>query len=106
MMKKNRVSKPYWEMNTQDLAAATAEFDKEFIADTFHPLTPEQSEIWESARRKGASTKPRNGQVIVSVPIEKKLLACSDALAKKMGISRARLIARGLKAVLAAEGQI
>jgi len=44
-MKKNRVSKPYWEMNTQELAAATAEFDKEFIADTFHPLTPEQSEI-------------------------------------------------------------
>ena len=43
---------------------------------------------------------------MVSVSIEKKLLARSDALAKKMGISRARLIARGLKAVLAAEGQI
>jgi len=43
---------------------------------------------------------------MVSVPIEKKLLTCSDALARKMGISRARLIARGLKAVLAAEGQI
>jgi hypothetical protein len=105
-MSKKRPSKPYWEMNTQELAAATAEFDQEFIADTFHPLTPEQREIWEASRRQGAKAKGRDGQKIVSVPIEKKLLARSDALAKKMGISRARLIARGLKAVLAAEGQI
>ena len=105
-MSKKRSAKTYWEMNTQELAAATAEFDEEFVADTFHPLTPEQRQIWESSRPKRAKTKGRNGQEIVSVPIEKKLLARSDALAKKMGISRARLIARGLKAVLAAEGQI
>jgi hypothetical protein len=63
-MTKKRPVKPYWEMNTQELAAATAEFDQEFIADTFHPLTPEQREIWESARRKRTKgekpKRPRN----------------------------------------------
>jgi hypothetical protein len=34
------------------------------------------------------------------------LLARCDALARKLGISRAGLIARGIRAVLAAEGRL
>jgi hypothetical protein len=40
---------------------------------------------------------------VISVSVEEALLVRSDALAKKMGISRAGLIARGLRAVLAVE---
>jgi hypothetical protein len=40
------------------------------------------------------------------VSLEQELLARSDALAKSLGISRALLIERGLKAVLAAEGRL
>jgi hypothetical protein len=105
-MSKNRPANPYWEMNTRELAAATAEFDEEFVIDKCTPLTPEMKARWEAAKRKGRRSKEANGVQMISVGVEKDLLARSDALAKKMGISRARLIARGLKAVLAAEGQI
>ncbi len=40
------------------------------------------------------------------VKVERNLLARSDALAKNMGVTRAGMIARGLKAVLAAEGKL
>jgi metal-responsive CopG/Arc/MetJ family transcriptional regulator len=40
------------------------------------------------------------------VSLEQDLLARFDALAKSLGISRAPLIERGLKAVLAAEGRL
>lgn len=38
--------------------------------------------------------------------LEQELLARSDALARNLGISRALLIERGLKAVLAAQGRL
>jgi hypothetical protein len=37
--------------------------------------------------------------------MERDLLSRSDALAKELGVSRAGLIERGLKAVLAAQGK-
>jgi hypothetical protein len=37
--------KLYWEMNTEELAAATREFDRE--SKGFHPLGPEKRRIWE-----------------------------------------------------------
>jgi len=88
-MKKKRVSKPYWEMNAQELAEATAEFDREFVADTCTPLTPEMKARWEAAKRKGTGSKRGKGWTVISVRIEMDVLARSDALAKKMGISRA-----------------
>jgi hypothetical protein len=105
-MTKRRTQKPYWEMNTQELAAATAEFDKEFVADTFGPLTPEGRAKWEAWKRKSARPKDGQAERLVAVKLAKDLLARSDALAKRMGISRADLITRGLKAVLAAEGEL
>jgi hypothetical protein len=52
--------------------------------------------------------RPRQGQgaKVISVTVEKSLPARSDALAKNMGVTRAGMIARGLKAVLAAEGKL
>ena len=105
-MSKRRKQKPYWEMNTQELAAATAEFDQEFVADTFRPLTPEMRAQWEAWKRKVARDKDGQAERLVAVKLAKDLLTRSDALAKKMGISRADLITRGLKAVLAAEGEL
>ena len=105
-MKNKHPKKPYWEMNTQELAEATAEFDEEFVIDKCGPLTPEMRAQWEAAKRKPAGPKEGPGVQLISVIIEKDLLARSDALAKRKRISRARLIARGLRAVLAAEGEI
>ena len=46
------------------------------------------------------------GAKVISVSLEQELLAKSDALAKSPSISRALLIERGFKAVLAAEGRL
>ena len=98
--------KAYWEMNSKELAAATKEFDQEFIGDTFHPMTEQDRRRWERIKKGPGRPREGRGARVISVSVEKDLLTRSDKLARKMGITRARLIARGLKAVLAAEGQI
>lgn len=99
---KTPVSKPYWEMTTAELREATKEFDQEFIGDTFGPPTPEQRARFERARKRG---RPRNGlgAKTISVTVEKRLLAKTDRLAKKLHVPRAVLVARGLQAVLSGE---
>jgi hypothetical protein len=91
---RERPKKPYWEMTTEELAEATAEFDREFIGDTFRPLTPKERAEWERARRKpGRPQKSREAEVI-PVPVEKQVLTRSDRLARRLGIGREALIAR------------
>ena len=99
---KNPASKPYWEMTTAELREATKEFDREFVGDTFGPPTPEQRARFERARKRG---RPRNGlgAKTISVTVEKRLLAQTDRLAKKLHVPRAVLVARGLQAVVGAE---
>ncbi len=105
-MTKKRPEKPYWEMTTKELAEATAEFDEEFVADKCTPLTPEMRAHWEAAKRKPALPKKAQDVQTISIGVHKDLLARADALAKKMGLTRAGLITRGLKAVLAAAGEL
>jgi len=104
-MRKKLARKPYWEMTTRELSEATKEFDEEFVVDKCKPLSPEMRERWERAKRKVGRPKQGRGVRVISVSVERDLLARSDALARKMGLSRAALISRGLKAVLAAQGQ-
>ncbi len=100
--KAKRSKKPYWEMTTAELREATKEFDREFIGETFRPMTPQARAQFERARKRG---RPRNGlgAKTISVTVEKRLLAQTDRLAKKLQVPRAVLIARGLKAVVNAE---
>lgn len=82
----------------------TSEFEKEFVADTFHELGPEDRARWKQIKRKLGRPKQGKGAKVVAVSIEQGLLERSDKLAQKMGLTRAALVARGLRAVLAAEG--
>jgi hypothetical protein len=102
---KNVVSKPYWEMNTAELREATKEFDREFIGETFGPPTPQQRARFERARKRG---RPRNGlgAKTISVTVEKRLLAQTDRLAKKLHVPRAVLVARRLQAVVSQEAPV
>jgi hypothetical protein len=84
----------------------TAEFDAEMIADTFGPPPAEARAAWERARRRPGRPRRGAGAQAISVSVERTLLALADQLANKMGLTRAALIERGLKAVLAAEGEI
>jgi hypothetical protein len=97
--KKKNVS----EMNTRELAEATREFDEEFAYEKGRPLNDRQKELHAKARQRG---RPRVGMGArkIQVSIERRLLDRSDAFARKHRMSRSEMIARGLKAVLAAGG--
>lgn len=79
------------------------EFDREFVADTFAAPSPSARRRWLKARRKPGRPKTGRGSKVISVSIEKELLTRSDRLARKMGISRARLIAGSLRIILEAQ---
>ena len=95
-------SKPYWEMTTAELREAMKEFDQEFVGDTFRSPTATERARFERARKRG---RPRNGlgAKTISVTVEKRLLAQTDRLAKKLHVPRAVLVARGLQAVVSEE---
>jgi hypothetical protein len=93
-------------MTTHELAEATAEYGREIVIEQFEPLTGKARQRWERARRKRGRPRRGKGAKVISVSVEKGLLSRSDDLAKDLGLTRAGLIERGLKAVLAAEGKI
>lgn len=85
-------------------AADVAEFDREFVIDTFKTPSREARAKWERAKRKRGRPVQGKGAQVISVSVERGLLARTDRLVKSKRISRAQVIARGLRAVLAAEG--
>ncbi len=97
---------PFAQMTIEELQTATAEFEREIVAEEFGPLSPRAKSRWKKARQRPG--RPRQGQSekVISVTVERSLLARSDALAKNMGLTRDVMIARGLEAVLAAEGKL
>ncbi len=104
MTQKKPIRNKYTRMRAEELAAVTAEFEKEMEIAKSRPLTALERAWWNRVRRAPGRPLRGRGAKVVSVTVERELLAKSDALAKRLGISRALLIERGLKAVLAAEG--
>jgi hypothetical protein len=104
-MKSKKPSKPYWEMTTEELREATKQFDEEFVGDKARPLSPEMKARWEAAKAK--ADPPVNGKAeqTIAVRLEKSLLKRCTALAKKKRVSRDELITRGIRVLLAAEGE-
>jgi hypothetical protein len=90
------------EMSRSELDEIAAEFDREFVADTFGPPPPE---ILARLRRMKKRGRPRvgAGSQAISVTVEKTLLRRIDQVARRRRTTRAQLIGRGLRAVLAAE---
>ncbi|MGH9368554.1 MAG: hypothetical protein ACRD3M_12860 [Thermoanaerobaculia bacterium] len=107
-MKRKSVRRQSWfeRMDVHELAEATAPYDREMVVDQFKPLDAATRGRWEKARRKPGRPRRGKGAKVISVSVEKELLSRSDTLAKNLGLSRAGLIERGLKAILAAEGKL
>ena len=104
-MSRKKKPKPYWEMTTEELREATKQFDEEFVGDKARPLSPEMKARWELAKAKGEPPANGTSEQTIAVRLEKALLNRCTALAKKKRLSRDALIARGLRALLAAEGE-
>jgi hypothetical protein len=106
-MKKKAVRrKNFKTMTTSSLAEATAAYDHEMVIDDFKPPTGAAAKRWSQARRKPGRPRRGQGAKVISVSVERGLLSRSDTLAKDLGLSRAAVVERGLKAVLAAEGRL
>ncbi len=104
VIQKMRKSKPYWEMNTNELAKATEEFDRPFVIDQSSPLTPAERRQWERVRPpKRGRPKVGEGFKRVSLSLEQDLLQRVTDLAKKRRMSRSRFVALVLAAALAHE---
>lgn len=93
-------------MTSEQLEAMVAEFDREFIADTFGELPADAKIRHQRAERKRGRPRVGSGSKVISVTIEKTLLKRADRLAKQLGISRARLIAVGLLKLVRAAAPI
>jgi hypothetical protein len=79
--------------------------DRVFSRKEGHPLTREQRKAWAKFQeRRGKRGRPKVGQgaKTVSLTIEGALLKRADALAKREGMSRAQIVARGLELLLKA----
>lgn len=88
--------KPYWEMNTIELGAATREFDQEMPGLPGKPLSAAMRERLARARRRG---RPRIGLGAekVRISLERELLSRTDAAARRLRLSRSQLIAKYLR---------
>ena len=104
-VKKSAASR-YASMRPEELAAATAEFDRELVVAESRPLTPEERQTWRKATQKVGRPRVGQGARVISVSVERTLLARSDDLARSLGLPRAALFTRALRAVLAAEGRL
>ncbi|HEV3259069.1 MAG TPA: ribbon-helix-helix protein, CopG family [Gemmataceae bacterium] len=95
--------KRYWEMTAEELAAATKQFNKPFVAEKSRPLTPAQREQWQRVQRKRGRPRIGKGFKRISVSLERGLLKRVTAAARKRRISRSKLFAQAIEATLARE---
>jgi len=90
---------------TSEIAEGRAGYGREFAIGEFGPMTAAARARWARAKGKPGRPRPDKGAKAISVSIERELLSRSDVLARELGVNRACLIERGLKAVLAAQGR-
>jgi hypothetical protein len=64
------------------------------------PLNARERQQWRRFRANIGRPKVGKGAKTISLTVEKDLLDRADAYAKKIGISRAKLVAQGLQAVI------
>lgn len=96
----DEVTARYESMTADELQRATRKFDSEFVALESRPLTAAEQARLEQARSKTGRPRRGDGVRVVSIRIERSLLARVGAEAHRLGISRAALIERGLRRVL------
>ena len=64
------------------------------------PLNKKERATWRRIKKKMGRPKIGKGAKVISLSVERGLLKQADAYAKKAGISRAQLVADGLRAVI------
>jgi hypothetical protein len=104
-VKVKKKSKPSWEMTIEELEEAAKPFDEEFVFEKTRRLTPDERALWEQVKAMDEPSQNGKPEQTIAVRLDEALLKRCTALAKKKRLSRDALIARGLRALLAAEGE-
>lgn len=77
-----------------------AEFDQEFVAETFRPLTAARRRVWDRVKRKDTAGSGSKKARSILIPVDVKLLGRADDYAKAHGLTRAEVVELGLKALV------
>jgi metal-responsive CopG/Arc/MetJ family transcriptional regulator len=102
----NSALREYVREASSRIAEDTARYGRYSVIDELGPMDSKPGARWRQAKRRpGRAARTRRDARVISVPVEKELLARSDDLAKSLRTDRAGLIERGLKAVLAVAGR-
>jgi hypothetical protein len=89
-------------MTAAELARATKEFDREFVADTFSPPDARARKRLAQAKSKRGRPLRGKGAKAISVTVERSLLKHADAFARRHHRARAAVIELALRKVLKA----
>ena len=87
-------------LQSSEREAVAREFGKEFIGETFRPLSLSERKAWIRAKRRMKRTKVAPVKR-VTLNVRRDLLSKSDAYARQLGITRSQLVSLGLEKVLA-----
>ncbi len=82
-MKRASNKHPRTARSAAELARLTAELDRENVVDEFHALSPASRRRWANVRRKPGRPRKGRGVKVISVSVERALLARSDAVARR-----------------------
>lgn len=105
MKKRQSPIEAFLALSSEEKECQYRAIDREFSRAETKPLTVRQRKAWNKFRKRRRSAgrpKVGEGAKVVSLTIEGGLLKRADALAKREGVSRAQLVARGLQMVLRA----
>lgn len=78
--------------------------DREYTLEETRPLNAAERQLWREVKERTGRPKVGKGAKVVSVSIERGLLDRSDRYARRKGMTRAQLIAEGLRLALKAAG--
>jgi len=105
-MKRKKIDKPYWEMNADELAVATKEFDEEIPDSRLRPLSTEDRRRWERSKRQPSRSiyvveRDKDGGLeAVLVELDGDLLRRIDAYAATRKMTRSEIIETSLRSAL------
>ncbi len=91
----------YGRMTAAEWDIEVEKFDRPLIADESRVLTPAEQRRWDRVKHGQRRPVAAKNIAVISVGLERRLLRQADRAARRVGISRAQLIARGLHEVLA-----
>ena len=98
-MSNKKKSKPFFKLTAAERDALVKQFDREISFEETKPLSPKGKALWRRAKRAKPATSSGRAARAVVIPVDKSLLERADQYAKRHGMTRAQVVALGLKAV-------